>query len=286
MASPTAAPEALAIFQKTTSRAFFDDLCRKHCCRGRQGLFPVAVVVWLMIQQRLLGGGSLARAVQLVVQGGGQFWQPNRCKRAREEKISSNTGGYCQARQKLPTLLVTEVADHMFHQLREQIQPQAAPLFVMDGTTLRLSHVAAEDVVALYKLRWNIETDLRSLKRTVGLHQVFGKAVSMVEKEVLLAVAAYNLVRAVMALAAQRAQIPPRQLSFAGVQAAVLAALPGLDSARTDEEYNHRMDRLLRSAAQARLTQRSRPRSYTREIWGRGGRFPFRKSQPLPEPNS
>ena len=385
-------------------------------------------------------------AVQLVVQGAGQFWQPNRCKRAREEKISSNTGGYCQARQKLPTLLVTEVADHMFHQLREQIQPQAAPLFVIDGTTLRLSHeqdlveafppghnqhggnhwpvmrlvafhdahtglatrpswgpmygaqavseqhlaeqalsrlpadamviadanfgifafahavqqshrtvilrltlsraekllgplrkgtyqqliwtpsrwdrkahpelpanasvtgwaivcpnpaktseklclfttvpVAAEDVVALYKLRWNIETDLRSLKRTVGLHQVFGKAVSMVEKEVLLAVAAYNLVRAVMALAAQRAQIPPRQLSFAGVQAAVLAALPGLDQAHTDEEYNHRMDRLLRSAAQARSTQRSRPRSYTREIWGRGGRFPFRKSKPLPEANS
>lgn len=46
---------------------------------------------------------------------------------------------------------------------------------------------AADEIVRLYKLRWNIETDLRSLKRTVGLHQVFGKAASMVEKEIVLA---------------------------------------------------------------------------------------------------
>jgi len=72
------------------------------------------------------------------------------------------------------------------------------------------------------------QTDVRSLKRTVGLHQVFGKAASMVEKEIVLTVAAYDLARAIMALAAQRAHLQPRQLSFAGARAAVLGALPGL----------------------------------------------------------
>src|ERR1022692_969554 len=53
-------------------------------------------------------------------------------------------------------------------------------------------------ILALYKLRWNIETDLRSLKRTVGLHQLTSKTRPMVEKEVLMAVSAYNLVRTVI----------------------------------------------------------------------------------------
>ena len=94
----------------------------------------------------------------------------------------------------------------------------------------------------------------------------------MVEKELLLAVAAYNLVRAVMCLAAQRARITPRQLSFAFVQAVVDAALPGLDRATTDAEYERRLERMLRYAAQGRHPRRSRTRTYSREVWGKGGR--------------
>jgi hypothetical protein len=141
-------------------------------------------------------------------------------------------------------------------------------------TTLDL---AAEEIVGIYRLRWNVETDLRSLKRTVGLHQLSGKSVDMVEKELLLAVAAYNLVRTVMCLAARRANVTPRQLSFSFVQAVVEAALPGLDHAATEEEYQRRMDRMLRYAAQGKLPRRTRDRSYPREVWGRGGHFPNRK---------
>jgi hypothetical protein len=143
-------------------------------------------------------------------------------------------------------------------------------------TTLDL---AAEEIVSIYKLRWNVETDLRSLKRTVGLHQLNGKSVDMVEKELLLAVAAYNLVRTVMCLAARRANLTPRQLSFSFVQAVVEAALPGLDRATTEEEYQRRMDRMLRYAAQGKLPRRTRDRSYPREVWGRGAHFPNRKRQ-------
>lgn len=75
----------------------------------------------------------------------------------------------------------------------------------------------------------------------------------MVEKELLLAVAAYNLVRAVMCLAARRANIEPRQLSFSFVQSVVEAALPSLDSASCEEEYEQRLERMLRFAAQGKL---------------------------------
>jgi hypothetical protein len=148
-------------------------------------------------------------------------------------------------------------------------------------TTLELP---AADIVEIYKLRWNVETDLRSLKRTLGLHQLSSKSKDMVEKELLLAMAAYNLVRAVMCLAARRAQVTPRELSFSFVQAVVHAALPGLDRAATDEEYNRRMDRVLRYAAQGQHPRRSRRRTYTREVWGKGGHFPRRKNRGSPHP--
>jgi hypothetical protein len=141
-------------------------------------------------------------------------------------------------------------------------------------TTLDLP---VDGILGIYKLRWNVETDLRSLKRTVGLHQLTSKSLDMVEKEVLLAIAAYNLVRAVMCLAARRANLSPRQLSFSFVQTVVEAALPGLDHAATEGEYQQRLDRMLRYAAQGKLPNRSRRRAYPREVWGRGGHFPARK---------
>jgi hypothetical protein len=141
-------------------------------------------------------------------------------------------------------------------------------------TTLQLP---MEQLLGIYKLRWRVETDLRSLKRTVGIHQLSSKSPDMVEKELLLAIAAYNLIRAVMCLAARRAGIEPRQLSFSFVQSVVEAALPGLDHASSDEEYGQRLERMLRFAAQGRLPRRTRQRGYPREVWGRGAKFPARK---------
>lgn len=427
-------------FQKIAPDSYFDNLAREHRLRSRKRVYWLAVVVWLMIYQRLQGNGSLAVAVQALAQGGVLGRQRWGRRPGGTKPISASTGGYCQARRRLPTLVATQVSDHIFERLREQIQPGGErPVFVVDGSTLRLAHepdlvqafppgqnqhgenhwpvllivafhdaysgLAArpswgpmygpeavseqqlaeealerlppealvladgnfgifafahavqrsqrplllrltaaraqkvlggvlrngthrklvwqasrwdrekhpslpeqasiegwvvvcrnpsrpqeklclfttlesspQELLDLYKLRWNIETDLRSLKRTVGLHQIHSRAVPMAEKELVLAVAAYNLVRAIMLVAAQRAGLAPRQLSFAGAQAAIVAALPGLDRATSQAEYNRRMDLLLAYVVQARLPRRKRKRSYPRQIWGRGGSFPTRSN--------
>src|SRR5258707_11825341 len=96
----------------------------------------------------------------------------------------------------------------------------------------------------------------------VGLQQLSSKSLEMVEKELLLGIAAYNLVRAVMCLAARRANLTPRQLSFSFVQTVVEAALPSLTSAPNEAEYQRRMEKMLRYAAQGKLPNRSRARSY------------------------
>jgi len=66
------------------------------------------------------------------------------------------------------------------------------------------------EVVSVYGQRWRIETDLRSLKRTVQLHHIQARSPEMMEKHLLLAISAYTMVRAVMALAARRSGVDPR----------------------------------------------------------------------------
>jgi putative transposase len=99
-------------------------------------------------------------------------------------------------------------------------------------TTLRLT---VEQLLHLYGQRWNVETDLRSLKRTVGLQVLRCKSVPMIAKELVLAIVGYNLVRAVMNSAAGQNNLDPRQLSFSRSQDVVNAALPGLAAATTPE---------------------------------------------------
>ena len=434
--------QLLCLFQKVAPASFLEQICQEQDYHFRRGIYSVGVVVWLMIWQRLQAQRSLAAAVQSLLQGqAGVLLQP--CKRLEQDKISAATGGYCQARQKLPKQVAAQVTDRIVEQLRSQMQEGwpglHRPIFLIDGSSLPLPHTrdlvqgfspghnqygpnhwpvmrivvfhdvssglalrpswgpmygkpaASEQALAeqalqrlpadavvmgdcnfaifafawavqqsqrpmilrltqerarkilgaelqkgtdrklvwvasrwdqkahptlppgasvegrllvcenpscqgqllylwtsldlpavsildMYKLRWNIETDLRSLKRTVGLQQLRGQSVDLVEKELLLAISAYNLVRAVMCLAARRVGLEPRRLSFSFVQTVVEAGLPSLNSATTDLEYQQRWERLLRYAAQGKLPKRSRQRSYPREVWRHNQPFPCRKS--------
>lgn len=135
----------------------------------------------------------------------------------------------------------------------------------------------AAEIAKIYALRWNIETDLRSLKKTVEIHRLSGHSVDLIEKELMIAVAAYNLVRAVMCMAARSAGLSPRQLSFSNVYAVVQAVLPRLAQARNDAERRYWVERMVSDAARFKLPKRSRQRRFPREVWGQGERFPPRK---------
>jgi putative transposase len=143
-------------------------------------------------------------------------------------------------------------------------------------TTLALP---AQEIVELYGRRWNIETDLRSLKRTVRLHHISAKSPDMLEKELLMATSAYNFVRAVMCLAARRSRIDPRQLSFAGVLNVVNCAWSKLIAATSKRAHDQEFFRVLDLAAQCKLPHRPQRRSYPRLIWRRPAAFPCRKAE-------
>jgi hypothetical protein len=73
-----------------------------------------------------------------------------------------------------------------------------------------------EDIGALYRSRWHVELDIRSLKQGLGLKMLSCKTPAMVQTELWMHLLGYNLVRAVMAQAAWDKGVQPRQLSFSG----------------------------------------------------------------------
>jgi hypothetical protein len=143
-------------------------------------------------------------------------------------------------------------------------------------TTLSLP---AQEVVDLYGRRWRIETDLRSLKQTVRLQRIAVKSADMMEKELLMAVLAYNLVRAIMFQAAQRANIDPRQLSFTYACNIMLDGYPQVLAARTAKQQQQELERIIDLVGRCRLPKRVKRRSYPRQVWGRGYRFPVRRRE-------
>src|SRR5262249_13406102 len=74
----------------------------------------------------------------------------------------------------------------------------------------------ARDVGELYRARWQAELDLRSLKVTLGMDVLRCKSPEMVRKEVWAHLLAYNLIRTLMAQAADETGCPPCELSFKG----------------------------------------------------------------------
>lgn len=90
-----------------------------------------------------------------------------------------------------------------------------------------------EDLANLYLKRWNIELDLRSIKIDMQMDVLRCQTPEGVRKEIWMHGLAYNLVRGVIAVAAEEHGEEPRSLSFKG-------ALQALESFR--EELGHAGD--------------------------------------------
>jgi hypothetical protein len=81
----------------------------------------------------------------------------------------------------------------------------------------------AQALAELYRARWHAELDLRSLKCTLGMDVLRCRTPELVQTELWMHLLAYNLIRAVMARAAEEVGCVPRELSFAGAAQAVRA---------------------------------------------------------------
>jgi hypothetical protein len=135
-----------------------------------------------------------------------------------------------------------------------------------------------DEVLNLYGQRWNIETDLRSLKSTLELEQLSCTTPEMVAKELNMAMAAYNLVRAITYIAAERAGIPPRGYSFTRIRNVIEAFTPLVANAKSPQEAQKYFDQMMYYVGQAKLPNRKKRRpSYPRAVWGKPKSFPHNR---------
>jgi putative transposase len=436
------ATDAMGLYQRCISSTVVEYLQKQMRIKRRDCVYTAAVVLWLMIGQWLQPKGTLASSVERLSEGAADPLLSRR-GRLRRKRVSRRTGGYSQARQRLPKLLCKKVTQELIVRLREILNPEGqSSAYLLDGSSLELEaspglrrayppaenqrgrahwpvlrivalheletglaedpqwgpmygpaavseqalaekamealaagslvvgdrnfgvfsiawaarqrgldvvtrmteerarklaggpisaegemtaqwrpsrfdgrrqggmpegacvegrlisvrigrgqaqewlhlfttlSAAADEVVALYGQRWKIETDLRSLKRTVRLHHIAARNESTMEKQLLTAVAAYNLVRAVMALAARRHGLEPRQLSFSFVMNVVDACWHRLQTETNAKNHARAVFDMLDRAAQGTHPKRKKRRSCPRAAWNRRHAFPTRTENP------
>jgi len=96
-------------------------------------------------------------------------------------------------------------------------------VLVVVTTLLDPTAYSRQELAALYRQRWQAERDLRSLKVVLGLDVLRCKTPAMVRKEVWAHLLAYNVIRLVLAQAAQGGETSPQELSFKGAVQTVAA---------------------------------------------------------------
>lgn len=89
--------------------------------------------------------------------------------------------------------------------------------FVIVTSLLDPIKYPAKELASLYRARWHAELDIRSMKDVMQMDVLRCKSPEMVRKEIWAHMLVYNLVRGVMAEAANRNGVQPRELSFQGL---------------------------------------------------------------------
>lgn len=129
---------------------------------------------------------------------------------------------------------------------------------VIATTLLDPKQFPKQALAELYYRRWMAELFLRDIKITLGMDVLRCKSPAMVEKELLMHLIAYNLIRILMQEAARQRGLSPHRLSFKGANATLRQWAPLLAAAALDDERRATMTAALLDAI-ARDTVPLRP---------------------------
>jgi hypothetical protein len=157
------------------------------------------------------------------------------------------------------------------------VQPGFRTRSVVIATTLLdAEEYSKDDLAQLYRARWNIELDWRSIKDVLQMDVLRCKTPELVRKEIWMHVLAYNLIHTVMAQAASQNGISPRSISFKATLQ-VLEAFQPLIASQANRGLHQRealYKEVLRAIAQHRVADRPdrfeprmakrRPKNYDR----------------------
>ena len=90
---------------------------------------------------------------------------------------------------------------------------------------------AKDQIAGLYRQRWHVELDLRSIKGSLEMDFLRTKTPTMVHRDISVRLLAYNLTRKAAAQAALTQGKLPRQIGFAGTRQIIAASWSDLSKA-------------------------------------------------------
>lgn len=140
-----------------------------------------------------------------------------------------------------------------------------------------LVDASAEEILELYGLRWNVETDIRDLKQTMKLNDLRSKTKDMVIKELHLAIIAYNIVNELRRQIARKSGDLPRDLSFTQIMREAYndGQRVILGQTLTLRQIMFR-EATASNTAHFRIQKRKKPRSYPRHVRRRAQKYPHK----------
>jgi Transposase DDE domain len=166
------------------------------------------------------------RGVDVVV----RLHQRRRCDLRRGRRLGPNDHHVVWAKPKRPDWLDEATYQGMpdaleLREVRVRVRQRGfrTKSLVVVTTLLDALVYSAAELAIVYRRRWQAELDLRSLKGTLGMDVLRCKSPAMVRQEVWAHLLAYNLIRGVMAQAADGLGCEPRELSFTGAWQAMAA---------------------------------------------------------------
>jgi len=133
------------------------------------------------------------------------------------------------------------MSDEEYQSLPEvlRIRELRVPLYkdkkLLLQTTLLDKKYPKDDLVQLYRDRWDCELDIRDLKITLQLDHLRCKDPKMVYKEIWLGILAHNLLRSLVTESANKHDLRPRGLSFKGTVQLVTQFAPHLSTLSGNE---------------------------------------------------
>jgi hypothetical protein len=208
------------------------------------------------VRARHLAGGNLRDGIRRSI-----TWRPSRWDRNRHPELAADA---CVKGR----LIV------------RRVQPDngESPFLLAMFTTLPGS---SRELLNLYGQRWNIETDLRTLKSTLRLEQLASYTPDMLAKEIEIGMAAYNLVRAITWLASEQSGIPPRGYSFTTVRRILEVFTPKIAAAADPATADQIFDEMMQCIQRAKLPHRNHKRpSYPRRVLMPQKGYPARTHKP------
>jgi hypothetical protein len=122
-------------------------------------------------------------------------------------------------------------------------------------TTILDKAIEGKQIGDLFERRWHGEVDIRSIKSTMQMDILRCRTPDMVHKEIWTHLLAYNLLRTIMAVAANENDIEPRQVSFKGAKQALTAFAPKIEAARPEDRASL-IDAMLTTIAYHRVGNR------------------------------